>query len=139
MIHLCNIVERKQFASIYLCQSRCCPLLNVRIVTDCQGKVTSALRRAYLGCKSVAHSKCVEKKRQKMYQIVWLRPTVPTQSTNLVGHSVPNSRMLQTIQMKQQRFFKKFTCQKVLYVLNVNVCRYVQCDSARFCTGTEIR
>lgn len=30
-------------------------------MADYQGKVTSALRRAYLGCKTVAHSKCVAK------------------------------------------------------------------------------
>lgn len=37
------------------------------IVADYQGKVTRALRRAYLGCKTVAHSKCVENKTGKKY------------------------------------------------------------------------
>lgn len=52
-------------------------ILKRRIVADYQGKVTSALRRAYLGCKSVAHSKCVEKKEKNKYKIVWLRQTAP--------------------------------------------------------------
>lgn len=36
-------------------------ILKCSIVAGYQGKVTSALRRAYLGCKTVAHSKCVAK------------------------------------------------------------------------------
>lgn len=36
-------------------------ILKFSIVAGYQGKVTSALRRAYLGCKTVAHSKCVAK------------------------------------------------------------------------------
>lgn len=36
-------------------------ILKCSIMADYQGKVTSALRRAYLGCKTVAHSKFVAK------------------------------------------------------------------------------
>lgn len=45
-------------------------------MADCQGKVTSALRRAYLGCKQVAHSKCVDERTSRPYSLVATRELI---------------------------------------------------------------
>lgn len=50
-------------------------LIKLRLVH--QGKVTRALRRAYLGCKHVAHSKCVVNKLNRKRKCT--KPRVATE------------------------------------------------------------